>query len=59
MEPYFLDKHLKYKSKITEDFYLFVQPVSSEHNFDGRKRRGLGYATHQCEIKAQLECDSL
>lgn len=36
MEPYFLDKHLKYKSKITEDFYLFVQPVSSEHNFVGK-----------------------
>jgi len=31
MEPYFLDKLLKYNSRITEDFYLYVQPLSPEY----------------------------
>lgn len=54
MEPYFLDKFLKYNSRIMEDFYLFVQPRNPEYSFGCRKRRVLCSATLKCDIKAQL-----
>lgn len=53
MKPYFLDKQLKYKSRITKEFYLFVQPISSDHNFVG-KGGTVGSTTLKCERKAQL-----